>query len=351
KYQLCSECGGGGKSRTGKWRPRELFEQSRKTCSLPHIRAGDALAQYRVLETPLELSQEVLGGVRDVFFDCHLSLYAVPTVLESPEGLARYGGSVSRLRAEVDALWGTVLDTIASASPAGLPGKLYLSVAWIDKRNRNRGKKKPPAVAAARDRPKVPWLMRLALEGSVAPMRPLPDMAAIAAGSSARSEPSSSSPTMLGGGATADGEEAEDRVYMAFLAAEWDRAGGALFMVQMAPRSVYQPTGETYVELVRRVLERVRADVRRDEGARPLEHLWCWTRNQAHARLRSVPERLGFVPVERYCREHPDCDRDVFQRPGYLPLADPDVAVFATSVHDFLKLAGKGSRLGIIKSE
>ncbi|KAI9017685.1 hypothetical protein BC832DRAFT_588938 [Gaertneriomyces semiglobifer] len=40
KYALCTECGGGGTFRTGKWRPRELFPKGRKTCSLSHLRVG-----------------------------------------------------------------------------------------------------------------------------------------------------------------------------------------------------------------------------------------------------------------------------------------------------------------------
>ncbi|KAJ3219049.1 Dihydroorotate dehydrogenase (quinone), mitochondrial, partial [Clydaea vesicula] len=38
KYLFCSECGGGGNKRTGKWRPKQMFQSKRKTCSLPHIR-------------------------------------------------------------------------------------------------------------------------------------------------------------------------------------------------------------------------------------------------------------------------------------------------------------------------
>ncbi|KAI8915446.1 hypothetical protein DFJ77DRAFT_369125 [Powellomyces hirtus] len=37
-FKLCSDCGGGGKYRTGKWRPLELFAAGRATCSLPHVR-------------------------------------------------------------------------------------------------------------------------------------------------------------------------------------------------------------------------------------------------------------------------------------------------------------------------
>ncbi|KAJ3210007.1 CorA metal ion transporter [Dinochytrium kinnereticum] len=41
-YKFCSNCGGGAFLRIGKWRPKELFVDGRKNCSLPHIRIGQA---------------------------------------------------------------------------------------------------------------------------------------------------------------------------------------------------------------------------------------------------------------------------------------------------------------------
>ncbi|RKO88693.1 hypothetical protein BDK51DRAFT_50383 [Blyttiomyces helicus] len=46
KHRFCSECGGGGKFRTGKWRPKEVFEAGRKTCKLSHQRIGKARLFY-----------------------------------------------------------------------------------------------------------------------------------------------------------------------------------------------------------------------------------------------------------------------------------------------------------------
>ena len=78
--------------------------------------------------------------------------------------------------------------------------------------------------------------------------------------------------------------------YVAFAISEWDLPNRALFMVQMAPRSVFLPTMESYGELLRRAIERVQADARRDR-APPLEHVWCWTRGE-HARLAAAPFRV-----------------------------------------------------------
>ncbi|KAI8914048.1 hypothetical protein DFJ77DRAFT_465669 [Powellomyces hirtus] len=38
EFALCSDCGGGGKFRTGKWRPVQMFQAGRATCSSDHIR-------------------------------------------------------------------------------------------------------------------------------------------------------------------------------------------------------------------------------------------------------------------------------------------------------------------------
>ncbi|KAJ3094452.1 hypothetical protein HDU97_008039 [Phlyctochytrium planicorne] len=44
---FCTQCGGGGTFRTGKWRPRQLFEDGRKTCRLSHDRMG-AIGHFQV---------------------------------------------------------------------------------------------------------------------------------------------------------------------------------------------------------------------------------------------------------------------------------------------------------------
>ncbi|KAJ3104513.1 hypothetical protein HDU97_009126 [Phlyctochytrium planicorne] len=41
QFDFCTQCGGGGCFRTGKWRPRQLFKANRKTCMLSHTRVGD----------------------------------------------------------------------------------------------------------------------------------------------------------------------------------------------------------------------------------------------------------------------------------------------------------------------
>ncbi|ORY32757.1 hypothetical protein BCR33DRAFT_533897 [Rhizoclosmatium globosum] len=90
KYLFCAECGGGGKQRTGKYRPRALFPSTRKTCSLPHIRIGTAQVHTRVVAPPFGggggVGKGVLEGMKDVLFDCWVGALAVPGVLDGDGG-------------------------------------------------------------------------------------------------------------------------------------------------------------------------------------------------------------------------------------------------------------------------
>ncbi|KAJ3113021.1 hypothetical protein HDU96_003897 [Phlyctochytrium bullatum] len=53
-FDFCSNCGGGGTWRTGKWRPRQLFQEGRRTCNLSHVRFGDKIqVQIVTYECPL----------------------------------------------------------------------------------------------------------------------------------------------------------------------------------------------------------------------------------------------------------------------------------------------------------
>lgn len=279
KYLFCSECGGGGRHRTGKWRPRQLFVPGRRTCSLPHVRIGDATVQYRVIDVATELTEDALKGVQDVFFDCMISLYAIPTVIE-----ARPGG-YEDVRREVETYGRTVLDALMKdgdgTGDQKKQCKKYLTVAWIEKQHRNKGKGKQTP------RDKIPWLARLALEGTVSP--------------GSFSDVSRADAFPVTGKDQSVPDSNKTSVYVAFSITEWNIPLGILYTLQISPRSVFLPTASSYGELLRRGVERIQADARRDNLPQP-EHLWCWTRAD-HARLTTIPERLGFQTKEMYLKK------------------------------------------------
>ncbi|KAJ3098298.1 hypothetical protein HDU97_004149 [Phlyctochytrium planicorne] len=69
-FDLCTQCGGGGTFRTGKWRPRQLFDDGRKTCSLSHDRIG-AIDSFQVTtyKCPNRPIEDASGRLVDSSFD------------------------------------------------------------------------------------------------------------------------------------------------------------------------------------------------------------------------------------------------------------------------------------------
>jgi hypothetical protein len=292
KYMFCSECGGGGKQRTGKWRPKELFEQGRRTCSLPHIRVGSAEIHYKVVPVE-ELTSEILQGIQDVFFDCMLSLYCIPNVMTGT-----YYEKFGTIKREIEQLWLTsVLDVLINNA---LDGRKYVTVAWIHKRHRNKGMGRSNT-----SRGIVPWLQKLGLSGIIPPPKNKGD------------------------------EESEDtnHCFVAFSIAEWEPLSKTIFMAQMAPRSVFLKTMEGYHDLIKHCVEFIKKDAKSEILPTP-EHIWCWVKAD-HARLQTIPSRLKFVPKGDYLDLHPNLDPSIFERKGYEPLYGEGTDLYAAAVKNF----------------
>nr|KAJ3421765.1 hypothetical protein HK105_002353 [Polyrhizophydium stewartii] len=399
-YMFCSECGGGGKQRTGKWRPKELFERGRRTCSLPHVRVGNALVNYQVLDVSSELTPDVLNGIQDVFYDCMISLYAVPAIIQSP----KYGSYVS-VRADLEQLWRTsVMDFVvpgmdegtiqlssdgASATtsiPTQVPAycRRFLTVAWMDKRHRNKGKGKFSV------KENISWLRRIeigqAAEMTDAAMSDGPGDAASTAAApatgkvfgpqvssvgphamlspspvtqtvplppapparsssqsqmqsqsqAATSSSSASSGTPARGPAASHHTSHDDpnKSFVAFSVLEWDLRLNTIFFAQMAPRSVFLKTMGQYIDLLNVGIHRVLAEARA-ANLPPPQVVWCWTRSD-HARLQSVPARLGFQPHQQFLSENPDVSPHIFARDDFAPLEMEGALVFAQTIQTFV---------------
>ena len=292
KYMFCSECGGGGKQRTGKWRPKELFEQGRRTCSLPHIRVGAAELHYSTIPVE-ELTTEVLLGVQEVFFDCMFSLYCVPSIMANYKH-----DSFEMIKRDIEQLWLTsVLDVLTNKV---LNGRKYVSVAWIHKRHRNKG-----IGRSTTTKDSVPWLQKLGIAGIINPPQGL---------------------------ANTDCEE-RHHCFVAFSIAEWLPCTQSIFLAQMAPRSVFLKTMDGYINLVKYNIDRIKEDAE-SGGYQIPKHIWCWAKGD-HARLQSIPGRLRFVSKQDYLTNNPTIHPDSFERPFYEPLNAPGTMVFATSLRVF----------------
>ncbi len=88
KYSRCSDCGGGsGRVGVGKWRAKELFENGRKTCRLPHVRVGGGELELGVWEVPWEINErrelgQLMDALRQLWSERVFARLAIPEVLE-----------------------------------------------------------------------------------------------------------------------------------------------------------------------------------------------------------------------------------------------------------------------------
>ena len=298
KYLFCSECGGGGKTRTGKWRPRELFDQGRRTCSLPHIRIGSALVKHEIIHPQINLDEQIMKEIQDVFFDCNLSLYAVPTFMESP----KYG-SFENIKEDISKVWiQSVLNIVLAPSHQDL--ERFIVVQWIDKPHRNKGKGKSQTKDASGK-----WLNRLGLD-AISELGLNPSLLSM--------------------------EELSDRCYVAFAVVEWNKKNRTVFMSQIVPRSIFLRPAEIYSDLLRLTVNHITEMCKLDGILNPL-HFWCWSKNDNN-RAKMIPERLGFMERDEYLSYNRTISRNIFTKPGMSCLEDEDVSIFVISREDLVKL-------------
>ncbi|KAI9101857.1 hypothetical protein DFS34DRAFT_591682 [Phlyctochytrium arcticum] len=125
KYAFCTECGGGNKHRTGKWRPIQLFASSRKTCLLPHIRLGNGPFEYTTWNIPAELFRvhdanfidQLLRSIRALYVEGKLVVLATPRYMEQGENIGSWEQLMKRTQ-----LWEKVCERIVESHPTAEQG-------------------------------------------------------------------------------------------------------------------------------------------------------------------------------------------------------------------------------------
>jgi hypothetical protein len=301
KYLFCSECGGGGKQRTGKWRPKELFEKARRTCSLPHIRVGTVDIQYKILRVN-EITSEILAGIQEVFFDCYLSIYCVPSLM----GTSAFS-SFGLIREMIEHLWKTtVLNVIMKVD-----GKnKYITLASILKRHRNKGVNRR---FSSSPKEANSWLQRLDIWPSC------PDM-----------------PKGLEFDDYKKEEIEQHHCYVAFSVFEWNIQNETIFISQLSPRSVFLKTMEGYLEIIRKTVEQIRLDASLCR-VQPPKILWCWAKTD-HAKLQSIPPRLRFSLKSTFLSANPQLDPSILKNDDYEPLNSRGGIEFAGMIDTILPL-------------
>ncbi|TPX60010.1 hypothetical protein PhCBS80983_g02073 [Powellomyces hirtus] len=277
KYRLCTECGGGGKFRTGKYRPVELFAANRRTCNVSHVRIGGAPLHFEVFAAPFELTEKIMSESREVHMDGFSGLYMCPEIIEVPDGTL---DSYDKIATWAFEGWKGAETLIRHDAEKSRGLRKYVAAVYVDaQQNRMRGStvKRIQATyntATASEEPEAPATLRF---------------------------------------------------QVGYMFAEWDIANGALLLANGYIRTMNVSTLPILRGMAERILRRAMADQRcmaQDPSISPtppaLNHIWLLSRKQ-HARLTSMTERLGFVPLDEYLKLFPHVDKNIFLRDIHVP--------------------------------
>lgn len=275
KYLFCSECGGGGKVRTGKWRPMELFQKGKRTCSLPHVRIGTAPLSTKVIEYSL-VDPAILGTIQDIYFDCRFSLLSTPSNMESPNY-----GSFLAIKASILNSWkSNVLDWYVSPTDPGVHRFLVIQSMVKPARFKNKG-----VSSLAKEASRL-WFKKL----------DLPEISHLQ-GVNLKSEPR---PKPI--------EDDDDTFHVTFGMFEWDTLRKTLLAGHIVPRSVYSRPLETYSEMLQAGVEHVYSEAQKRDIEVPI-YITCRT-SADYTRTNGPLKRLGFVPKQEFLSANPELDSD-----------------------------------------
>ena len=263
KFQFCSECGGGGKTRTGKWRPMELFETGRRTCALPHMRVGDTTFKSQFY-TQSQLTSTIVSQIQDVFFDSYISFYAIPFSLELQ------GQSFSDLINEnIMTLWKDgVLNYLSNPESQNI--SRYVVLEWMDKQHRNKARAKVQKQDGSNS-----WLKIIGQEDNFNSLNL----------------------------AMNRGSTDYDLSCISFGVAEWDQRKGVIFFPQIIPRSFFLKSFETYHHIIKTVIGLVQRDCSEKNIPLPT-YIMLFGKNDI-TRTKGIPERLGFVEKDIFVIDNP----------------------------------------------
>ncbi|KAI8841179.1 hypothetical protein BJ741DRAFT_661845 [Chytriomyces cf. hyalinus JEL632] len=134
-FGFCTECGGGGKYRTGKYRPFELFQDGRRTCNLPHFRLGDTKATHTVVSA----SADSLAAAKTLFVDAFMSLHATPKQMCA---VGSAYSSVAAIQQAAEQSWNAEQSRIVSSLSAQ-----YVAFASIPKSSRKKARATAPSTS------------------------------------------------------------------------------------------------------------------------------------------------------------------------------------------------------------
>ncbi|KAI8814235.1 hypothetical protein BJ742DRAFT_786878 [Cladochytrium replicatum] len=282
KYRFCTECGGGGKYRTGKYRPTELFIGSRRTCLLSHVRLGGAssvsIVVYEASGVPV--SAQVLDETRDVHNDGFYSLFACTEIMEAR---ATRLATFERVQSLGMHGWKAVEGLLRGEKAAALPAVVrLLGCAYMERPSgKGRGGSCSTVASLGQLRASGGTLVTLPLKKGNAALQCAAEDEARAAGALANGTLRS--------------------IQVAYAAAEWDRTTGTLFVGEAYVRVTTPTTLGILRQLYEALLSQTQTISAREGTVGGVQWIWTVIRVE-HVRLQSYVERLGFVAVDEWAK-------------------------------------------------
>ncbi|KNC96787.1 uncharacterized protein SPPG_07993 [Spizellomyces punctatus DAOM BR117] len=317
KYKFCTECGGGGKFRTGKYRPVELFASNRRTCLLSHVRLGGAPVTYEVYLTPTNVCESLYNESREVHMDGFYGLYATPEVIEAAITQLE---SYAKVEEWANKGWRSAERLLREDVEKTRGLRRYLAVVYVEKpQSRVRG----ATIKRIKANAKNPH--------STGPGLP-PPQTTPSSTSTPSASPSFESSSPSGTATTPDHDS--PRIQVAYGSAEWDISTGTVLFANGYVRTTTVSTLPILRGMHERLLRQCLTDSATVQAPVPVKHVWMLARRD-HLRVQSYVERMGFKPLDEYVRMNPGVDKSLFEREVHVPR---DLfRCFVCSVHEFLR--------------
>ncbi|KAG8942917.1 hypothetical protein FRC04_003317 [Tulasnella sp. 424] len=304
KYSRCSDCGGGsGRVGVGKWRAKELFENGRKTCKLPHVRVGGGELELSVWEVPWEVKDKkefgtLMSAIKQLWTERVYARLAIPEVLEGGEdpwppnangtGTLRNSPPLERTFKDVEEVisrgWPAREQLLRSVpSPSRDTHRRYLGLSWAKSRaRRERAAGKLPDPSKYAEGAQDVLMENVRRTNLLVP-------------------PAS---TLVG-----------------MWIVDWDMRNRSILLSTSAPFESSDAEDKNIIgvgELMTRVLQDYE-QYRKENPTTPIrapQHIWIATRSitaLGNARMNdTLTRRRGFVPVDEYIALHPGTDRTLF---------------------------------------
>ncbi|KAG9102829.1 hypothetical protein FRC06_001018 [Ceratobasidium sp. 370] len=297
RYSRCSDCGGGsGRVGVGKWRCKEMFLGSRKTCRLSHARLGHGELEIGVWRAPEELKDQkdllsVIASCKKLWQERVLGKLATPEVLEGDqEQPLRTYDDIERVLSRG---WPAHESLLLEFPPDAGLHKRYICLLWTKSKGRRNRKPNPTTGPVNAD-----------------------------------------DPDQLAEGLRRTREFApEGCTLVAIFVCDWNMQAGTVLVSTSVPFESQDAEDRGAVSMGE-VLGQILKDKEEhnanhpDSPVPPPLHLWVGTKavSPVHgAKFIDSMNRRGFLSLNEYVARHPDVDARMFDDPpfGHMWLDDP----------------------------